>query len=308
MENRAHAVGAGLFTVLFGVLLALAAYWFAGDHADEDPYVLVSKYTVSGLSVQGEVRYRGLQVGRIDRIEIDPGSPRIMLIHVRIKRGTPISTGTYARLALQGVTGLSYIQLDDDGKVAQRLESRAGSPARIEVRPSLLEDVSDAGQAMINRIGDVSLRMSRLLSDRNLDRFERTLANAEAASQKLAPALEALPAVAADARVTLKRVDNLVADLETLSKSLKNRVNSFDRLAESAERIGKSGEVISDELLNSTLPKMERALDNANRATGKMETLLDDLSNQPQSLIFGKPGPTPGPGEPGFVAPQQGKL
>jgi len=93
------------------------------------------------------VRYRGLQVGRIRKIEIDPAAQRSILIHVAIKRGTPITTATFARLSYQGVTGLSYVQLDDDGKLGQPLESRKGALARIEVRSSLLEDVSESGQS-----------------------------------------------------------------------------------------------------------------------------------------------------------------
>jgi phospholipid/cholesterol/gamma-HCH transport system substrate-binding protein len=299
MENRAHALAAGLFTIAFGLLLALAAYWFAGEHAEEDNYVLVSRHSVSGLSVQGEVRYRGLQVGHIKKIEIDPTSPRTILIHAAIKRGTPITAATFARLAYQGVTGLSYVQLDDDGKVGARLES-GKEAARIEVRASLLEDVSDTGQTMISRISDVSLRMSHLLSDQNLERFNRTLANVEAVSAKL----DALPALAADARLTLKRADAMIADIDGLTKSLKQRVNTLDRMAESSERIGKVGETIGDELVTSTLPKLERTLDDANRATTKLDSLVEDLSAHPQSLIFGKPETAPGPGEQGFEPPR----
>lgn len=300
MENRAHAIAAGLFTIFFGLLLAAAGYWFSGDHADEDTYLLVSRFSVSGLGVQGEVRYRGLPVGRINKIEIDPSAPGTMLIHASIKRSAPISTATYARLAYQGVTGLSYVQLDDDGKVGKLLESRKGAPARINVRSSLLEDVSDSGQVMIGRLSDVSLRMSKLLSDQNLERFNRTLANVEAVSAKL----DAIPAAAVEARLTLKRADGLIADLDGLTKALKQRVNTLDRLAESAERIGKAGEAIGVELSSSTLPKLDHALDNTTRATDKLGTLLDDISSQPQSLLFGKPEAPPGPGETGFTAPQ----
>lgn len=295
MENRAHALAAGLFTIAFGLLLAVAAYWFSGEHAEEDTYVLVSKFSVSGLSVQGEVRYRGLKVGYIRKIEIDPAARRTILIHVAIKRGTPITTATFARLSYQGVTGLSYVQLDDDGKVGQPLESHKDALARIEVRSSLLEDVSESGQVMIGRINDVSLRVSRLLSDQNLERLNNTLANAEAISAKL----DAIPAMTADARLTLKRADTLITNLDTLTKALNQRVSIIDHMAESAERLGKMSETIGSELSETTLPKFERTLDNANRVTDKLEGLLD----QPQSLIFGKPEAAPGPGESGFVQP-----
>lgn len=296
MENRAHALAAGLFTIAFGLLLAVAAYWFSGEHAKEDAYVLVSKFSVSGLSVQGEVRYRGLQVGHIRKIEIDPAARRTILIHVAIKRGTPITTATFARLSYQGVTGLSYIQLDDDGKVGQPLESLRDALTRIEVRSSLLEDVSESGQVMIGRINDVSLRVSRLLSDQNLEHLNNTLANAEAISAKL----DAIPAMAADARLTLKRADTLIANLDTLTRALNQRVIILDRMSESAEHLGKMSETIGSELSETTLPKLGQTLDNANRVTDKLEGLLD----QPQSLIFGKPEATPGPGEPGFVQPR----
>jgi len=39
-------------------------------------------------------------------------------------------------------------------------------------------------------------------------------------------------------------------------------------------------------------------------ATRRLDQLLNLLETHPQSLLFGKPSASPGPGEPGFAPPQ----
>jgi len=43
--------------------------------------------------------------------------------------------------------------------------------------------------------------------------------------------------------------------------------------------------------------------DEARTALRSVRRTADSLSDRPQSILFGAPDATPGPGEPGFVAP-----
>jgi phospholipid/cholesterol/gamma-HCH transport system substrate-binding protein len=43
--------------------------------------------------------------------------------------------------------------------------------------------------------------------------------------------------------------------------------------------------------------------DQARTSLRAVKRTADSLSDRPQSILFGAPSPTPGPGEPGFVAP-----
>ena len=67
--------------------------------------------SVSGLSEGGPVRYLGVDVGRVVRIRIDPRAADRVQVIADIDATTPISERTLAQLSLQGVTGLLYIDL-----------------------------------------------------------------------------------------------------------------------------------------------------------------------------------------------------
>jgi phospholipid/cholesterol/gamma-HCH transport system substrate-binding protein len=72
MENRSHALAAGLFTLFLGLAVALSIWWFGGKHEATTEYTVVTRHNVTGLSLQGQVRYRGIRVGKVQAIELDP--------------------------------------------------------------------------------------------------------------------------------------------------------------------------------------------------------------------------------------------
>src|SRR5262245_53929494 len=115
MENRAHALAAGLFTLILSVALIAIVVWLRGETIAQDTYVLHTRGTVSGLNVQAPVRFRGVEVGKVESIRFDADDPRVILVHIAVRNGTPLTQGVYAQLAAQGVTGLSFVQLGDDG-------------------------------------------------------------------------------------------------------------------------------------------------------------------------------------------------
>jgi phospholipid/cholesterol/gamma-HCH transport system substrate-binding protein len=105
----------------------------------------------------------------------------------------------------------------------------------------------------------------------------------------------ALPALTADAGIVLKRADTLIANLN-------QRVETFERAAKSAERLGDSGTALSDAMLSDTVPRLNLLTDDLQRTARGLERTLNDLNEQPHSLIFGRNPVPPGPGEAGFAA------
>jgi phospholipid/cholesterol/gamma-HCH transport system substrate-binding protein len=127
MESRAHALAAGVFTLLLGLACALAVFWFSGKREATSEYILVSKGNVSGLNTQAQVRFRGIRAGKVQDIELDPNNPRNILITISIASDLPVTKGTTARLNYQGVTGLAYVQIEDGGTSAEPLVGQNGS-------------------------------------------------------------------------------------------------------------------------------------------------------------------------------------
>ena len=111
MESRSYALLTGLFTILLGIALAATFVWFRGDTRTYSSYLVVSKFPVNGLNRQAAVRFRGVEIGRVDDISLDPHDPKTILIRIAVEQGVPITRGTFAQLGSQGLTGIAHICL-----------------------------------------------------------------------------------------------------------------------------------------------------------------------------------------------------
>jgi phospholipid/cholesterol/gamma-HCH transport system substrate-binding protein len=312
MENRAYAFAVGLFTLLLGAGVVLAALWFSRNTESREIYEIESRYPVTGLNPQAPVRFRGVEVGRVESIEFSREDPRKILVAVSVRSDTPVTRGTYAQLGSQGVTGLSYVLLDDDGDKPQPLTPGESAQTRIQVRPSYLDEITVAGKTLVTGADDVARRLNALLSEGNQAQLIKTLASLESATiavarvaGKLDPAVRDLPAVSADARKALARADALLVSMNKLTEELSRRVDTLDQVSKSAEQVGGAAQSLSGAAVGDTLPRIHSLLEELARNSRAFDRLLTELNEQPSSLVFGRPAVAPGPGEAGFSAPRK---
>ena len=308
MENKAYALAAGLFTILLGAAVVAAAMWFSGETYEKSFYVLESKYPVTGLNEQAVVRYRGVGVGKVTRIQFDPQDTRIILIEIAIQSDMRLTRGTYAELNYQGVTGLSYVMLDDPGTSRDPLPpAGAEGSARIPVKEGLLASLADAGQQILADAREVMKRMNALLSDDNrvliassLKSFEGATHQIAALARSMEPAAKDSQALVADARKTFQHADKLLAELSSTNRELAKRLEAIERVAGSAEKAGGAVASVADSVTAETLPRINALADDLARTSRSLERLTSALKEQPQSVVFGRKAGTAGPGEPGF--------
>ena len=135
MENRAYALAAGLFTLLLGLAAAGLIWWLGQNKQDVAYYILEGRDNVTGLNAQAAVRYRGIRAGQVENIDIDAKDRRLILVRISLDARYPLTAGTVAKLNTQGVTGLAYIQLEDDGNDTRPLVGKDGETPRIAAQP-----------------------------------------------------------------------------------------------------------------------------------------------------------------------------
>jgi len=311
MENKAYAFAAGVFTLLLGATAIFVAMWLTGETEAHNAFVLESRYPVTGLNPQAVVRFRGVDVGRVERIDFDPKDSRVILIRVAVRTDTPVTAGTYAQLGTQGVTGLAYVFLDDDGSKPEPLPADPEGKRRIPVRQAFLDELSASGQDLVDYANRLARRLDGFLSDENQAQFVRTLASIESAAvriDKLAAgagsAIDNLPALTEDARKVLARANTTLATINEVTLQLGSGLGALERMAKSAEQIGGAAVSFSNAAGKDTLPRLNTLLEQLARNSRRLDRLLTDLEEQPGSFIFGRPAPPPGPGEPGFSVPQ----
>lgn len=306
MENRAHALLAGLFTLCFALAMAFALWWLSGSRELTDTYLLTTRGNVTGLNVEAQVRYRGIRAGKVRSIRTDPADPGLLLVEISLGRQYRLTDRATARLNTQGVTGLAYVMLEEDpGGGGTPLETGGTTPPRLPIRPGLIDTLGDQAGDIAGQMNEIGQRLNRLLDDRNLHNAALTLERLAVA----ADSLKQLPALLAALRGVLSEQNlahfhSALAQLDTaagaaapLALETRDLIRTLTALAQKLDRAG-------DRLNTATLPQAEMLAGDIAAATQRLDRLLQTLDAAPQSLIFGRPTVTPGPGEAGYALPR----
>ena len=299
MENRSHALIAGLFVIVLSMAVAITAKWLSGETADHAHYILISEGSVSGLNPEAAVRFRGVKVGKVENIGFDPENSRFIQIRIGVDRNVPLTKGVFAQLGYQGVTGLAYVQLDDDGNQPELLQTNEVDLAHIPMRSSTLENIVYSGQDLLNSVNETVKKMNLLLNEQNQERFSHILENMEGASSsfgsftdQLQPNLKSLPELTSETSSLLKNANQLVNNINQIVEKVGQRGGIVDNLSQSVEDLA------------DTIPKFHNAIDRIIQDARSVNRVLQQLEEEPRSLIFGRSPPPPGPGEDGYVSPQ----
>lgn len=308
MENRAHALAAGIFTILLGIAAAIAIWWLGQTEERTTTYVLETRRSVTGLNLQATVRYRGIRAGKVEAIEPDEKDPRVILVRISVDSRYKLTKGSSAELGYQGVTGLAYVQIEDDGSTPELLNGSNGEPARIALKPNLLDTLGDKAGDIVGQISTVSLRLGKLLDDKNVQNLSRTIDNVAQASDGLRELPKVLAAMReALSETNMKALRQILAHVEKtagegapLAAEMRDLVKTMGGLAKRVEQVaGGAG----DEFAGTTLPKANALMDELSASSRQLGRVLDRLEGDPQMLLFGREAAAPGPGEAGFAAP-----
>ena len=327
MENKSHALAAGIFVLLVSALLVALAVWLARDASPQRLYALSSKEAVTGLQPQASVRFKGVNVGKVTAIGFDPLIAGNVLIQIEIDEQAPITQSTFGTLGFQGVTGLAFVQLDDADESRQALAPGTASPPRIPMRPSLLSRLTDQGADILLQLEASSRRVNQLLEPGNQQRLLATIdqmGQAAAGIKQLASRADKLldaqfgpgrlnmPQLVQEATATLKtlqatseRVGESADEARASARAFRQvtermdeKGGTLDQLASGVDTLSATGQAVNA----ATLPRLNRTVDEAARTARQLSRAVDAVKDNPQALLFGSGRLAPGPGEPGFSA------
>ena len=113
MAKRQSRFMVGLF-VITGVLIGVAAIvWLgAANYFQKGTrYVTYFDESVQGLQVDSRVKYRGVEVGSVERIGVAPDQ-RLVEVVVKIDLEGDVEQSIVTQLKAAGITGIVFVELD----------------------------------------------------------------------------------------------------------------------------------------------------------------------------------------------------
>lgn len=227
METRASYILVGSFVLAFVAGAFAIVTWFAKTEFDRKPaqYHVYFTDSVTGLAIGSPVRYRGVAVGSVADIRIDPKNVERVRVTLEVATETPIKQDTVASLGLQGITGAAYVQLGGGTQESATLVAKEGDPLPvIAAKASGLERLLTKAPELFEKAFVLVERLSDLLDDSNRKAVADTLQNLHAVSQNLAASSGSFDQVLTEAGGAVTSLRAASERIEALANSMQDRV------------------------------------------------------------------------------------
>lgn len=264
MENNKHYFLVGIFVILTTIAALCFAVWVSSsDKGDFVHYRIRFAESVSGLSEGGSVKFRGVNVGTVDSIEIDRRDTRLIKVDIKVDKDTPVKADTVASLKLQGITGVVFVELSGGTNEAPDLASLAkdGRVPEIKAKSSPLNAVIDRLPELLDKITIGVERINKMMSDENIAAFANMMARLQEMSVELAKDVKQLDPL-------LKNSNQTAANMNEITNTSKENIK----------------EAVKN--LNQSSQQLENLMRDMRKTSRNVSDLSESLSEDPSRLIF----------------------
>lgn len=298
MARKTSSFLVGLFVIIGVALLAGAIIWIGvtGYFQPGKTYVTYFNETVQGLQKDSVVKYRGVDVGRVEQIRIAPDNKLVAII-MKINMPGDLSKTAVAQLSMAGITGVMFIDLDfrkyDEPDLSPQINFPSEYPV-IPSKPSEYARILSGMNEVITKMNAIDFRgisdqlqatmrdISGLFKGEQLQSILTKVNQASANLQSLTGKVNSLlskvkvegivkdtAAAIAETRTALNEAKSFVTDLRDNLTSMK--------LPETMTRT------------RSVILEAQLISENLKRTTESLEKFSARISDRPPDLLFGKP-------------------
>jgi phospholipid/cholesterol/gamma-HCH transport system substrate-binding protein len=308
MESRVNFAVVGTFVLVLGAALIGGVLWLSSSKhfgRSYDTYLTNMTESVAGLNLNSPVKYRGVDVGYVREIALNPTNVEEVQLTLEIQRGTPVKEDTIAVLQTQGLTGIAYVELTGGRNDSPILRASPGELPVIKSGPSLLTRLDTAVDRALGSLTRASDSLNALLDEDNRRAIKRTLADLEVLSRTLAARSASIDAGLADAARTMKNTAAFTGELPHLVQRIERSAEAFDRMTTAVAGAGTSATRTIDNtgtdiqrFASDTLPEVRQLVVELRDLASTLRRVGSDIERDPSVLLRGRPPPARrGPGE-----------
>ena len=320
MEPKVNYIMVGAFVLLLGLTVLGAIFWLGKTdyRGIYDRYYVYTRESVAGLSVDSTVKYRGVDVGRVKAVVLNPENPEEVRVTLDIVAGTPVKTDTQAVLVTQGLTGLVTLNLTGGTREAPPLSPDAGQAYPvIKSVPSLFgrldgtlaKLLSDQGLAnLVVHLNGLAQNASLIVDEENRTLVKHVLKDLSEVTKVLAAHSSHLDrgiqgaTLAAEqaAKVTERLGTQLPAVLDRIGKSAVGLQQLTEELSRTSRSVGDmvgSSKPGVEQFTRQTLADAGLLVTELRQLTATLNRVAQQIERQPNLLVLGRSSQSKGPGE-----------
>ncbi|RJR42073.1 MAG: MCE family protein [Deltaproteobacteria bacterium] len=291
MAKKTSKFLVGLFVSLGIIIGVVVIIWVGAGKYFEKGNLYISYFdeSVQGLQRDSTVKFRGVEVGRVQDIRVAPDN-RLIGVVMKINLKDDLTKTSTTQLKVAGITGLVYVELDRQKPGDAEKSPKFTFPSEYRVipsRPSEVAKVLEGVNIVIEKFGQVDPKalMTQLQATAAeieiffkgeqmgaiLKKVDKTLANFQDISARTDKIIASgrVEEILQEARDTVKETKLLAARLNEEIKELNLK-----------GALGKTGSIAAD--LKSTT-------ENLKQTSSTLEAFAERVYDRPSDLLFGKP-------------------
>lgn len=291
--KKVSKLAIGIFVTGGIVIGVIAVIWLGASHFFEEGsrYVTYFDESVQGLNPDSTVKYRGVDIGRVEKIRV---APDLKLIEVVMKVNLSLENAgnTYAQLKTAGLTGIVFIDLD------RKSAENSIKPPALSFKPPYPVIESHISTAAQLRAGiDLVLTKTKELDLKGMvEEFKAVQKAIEnlIAGPKTKSIMANMDDMTAHLDNSARNIDRMIADsrFDEIMKETRQTVTEIrtlmTRLRQDYEML-RVGEI--DRKTREIAADIKVTSENLRQASANFDMLVEELQANPSEIIFSKPPP-----------------
>lgn len=290
METRAAYVAVGTFVLALSIGVLIAVLWLAHAQFNEAKtrYDIYFAYVGTGLGQGSPVRISGVTVGRVIRVGLDADNPGRVRVTVEVNADAPIRSDSVASIEITSLTGGAAVEITPGSKSVPPIQLSSNDPYPIIwSRESDIQQLVASFPQLLNKVTDLTARLSDTLDDKNRAALAATLDN--------------LSRVTAVAAAHSNDIDELLVDGARDMKDLKQAIASLNQAAVRVDTLAaNAGDAVKDfrglvrdnrapikDFTQNGLDELRQLLAQTSTLVETMTRTMNSIERDPSLLLYG---------------------
>jgi phospholipid/cholesterol/gamma-HCH transport system substrate-binding protein len=313
MARKEEEIKVGALVVV-AIVLFLTALVFVGGvnllRKKRVEYITHFRFA-GGIDPGSFVRFGGLKVGTVSRVEIDPRDTTRVRVHLSVNEGTPVRTNSSARISTLGFLGENYVEVSPGTRDAALLPPGREIPATEIVQLAdvfnnvnnvtvnankLVNDLDDQFLILADKAGRLIDNLNAVVNEENRQRIESALANLDLMLAETRPrlnrALEGIETASAKLGPTLDNANSTITETRTMvgnmnSVVVENREEIRRVLLELRQSLERARALMAniDSTLTDNRANLDVTLENVRISSENLKQFTDTIKRRPFSLV-----------------------
>ena len=322
--SSSDKIKAIIFLIVSALLMVVIILSLVGTQwmKQKDHYYIEFSESLGGLSTGSSVRFHGIKVGKVVRMNIDLQN-QMGLIEVEVTKNTPVKTDSIATIEVESfVTGTRYVQItpgsvgadlltpnDPDVKIPcfkSGFQKFAGNVVNLGSQaPMLVTNITamfSQGNAQAvseivqNQVPVLLEHVNAFFASQNAAMVSSILQRVDAV---IATNSSELAAAIAGFNTAMTSVNTMVEENREVTRELLKNLSSASKTADGllnenrlliSNILVKTGTSLDElkEIMNESRQPLRESLEKISSSASLVEEFVSELKDQPSLLIYGK--------------------